>query len=65
MIFTKNRNLEIDKDTVIRAIEKFEAGHGNNFSYKSLAKNSHDKSGGKCRPLCLYDGGKGILSEEL
>ena len=58
VIFTKNRNLEIDKDTVIRAIEKFEADHGNNFSYKSLAKNSHDKSGGNVDHFACHDGVK-------
>lgn len=58
IIFTKNRNLEIDKNTVIRAIEKFEAEHGNNFSYKSLAKNSHDKSGGNVDHFACHDGVK-------
>ena len=58
VIFTKNRNLEIDKDTVIRAIEKFEADHGNNFSYKSLAKNNHDKSGGNVDHFACHDGVK-------
>ncbi len=58
VIFTHNRNLEIDKDIVIKAIEKFEEEHGKNFSYKSLAKNVHDKSGGNVDHFACHDGVK-------
>lgn len=58
IFFTNNINLKIDKDTVIKSIEKFEKKHGENFSYKTLAKNEYDKSGGNKDHFACHDGVK-------
>lgn len=58
IILCSYKNLELQKEDVIREIEKFENSHGNNFSYKTLAKNSNDKSMGNTDHFACYDGVK-------
>lgn len=58
IILCSYKNLELQKEDVIREIEKFEETHGNNFSYKTLAKNLNDKSMGNTDHFACHDGVK-------